>query len=53
MKSNALSQIVFWLSVIAVVMAFVGALGHDLWIASSQWMLVAAVLGIWSVFFKE
>lgn len=53
MKNNSLSQIVFWLSVIAIVLAFVGALGKDLWLASTQWVLIAAVLAIWAVIFKD
>jgi hypothetical protein len=53
MKSNAFSQIAFWLSVVAIILAFVGALGKDLWLASTQWVLVAAVLGVWGIFLKE
>jgi hypothetical protein len=53
MKSNALSQFVFWLSVVAVILALIGALGTDLWLASTQWVLVAAVMGIWAIFLKE
>jgi len=53
MKSKILSQASFYLSVVAVVLAFVGALGTDLWLASTQWVLVAAVLAIWSVIFKD
>ena len=37
-------------SVLAVVLAIVGALGYDLYLASTQWLLVAAVLGVWAVF---
>ncbi|MDD3774104.1 MAG: hypothetical protein PHW50_02395 [Patescibacteria group bacterium] len=53
MKSNALSQLAFWLSLIAIILAFAGALGKDLWLASTQWVLIAAVLAIWSISFKD
>lgn len=53
MKSNVISQLAFWLSAVAIILAFVGALGKDLWLASTQWVLIGAVLAIWSVFFKD
>ena len=40
------------LSVIAVILSIIGALGSDLWLASTQWVLVAAVLSIWAVYTK-
>ena len=42
----------FGLSVLAVILSMIGALGKDLWLASSQWVLVAAVLAIWAVYLK-
>lgn len=38
-------------SVVAVGLAVVGALGQDWYLASTQWLLVAAVLAAWAVFF--
>ena len=37
-------------SVGSVILAFVGALGNDLWLASTQWMLVGLTSAIWGVF---
>jgi len=37
-------------SVIAAVFALVGMLWSDVWLASTQWMLVGVLLAIWSVF---
>jgi len=39
-------------SLVAVVLATVGWLGSDVWLASTQWMLVAIVLGIYSLWLK-
>lgn len=53
MRNQAFSQICFYLSVLAVALALVGALGVDIWLASTQWAVVAAVLGVWAIFFKN
>lgn len=37
-------------SIVCVVLAFVGALGSDLWLASTQWILVGLIAAIWGVF---
>lgn len=37
-------------SVLAVILAGVGALGADLWLASTQWLLVAIFLAVAAVF---
>lgn len=39
-------------SLIAVVMAGIGYLGTDIWLASTQWLLVAAVLALFGMFAK-
>lgn len=46
------SQICFYLSVLAALLAVIGALGLDLWLASTQWMIVAAVLAIWAIYLR-
>ncbi len=40
-------------SLAAVVLAGVGYLGYDLWLASTQWLLVAAVLALFGIYFKK
>ena len=47
-----LGDVLIGLAVIAVILAIIGALGSDLWLASTQWLLVAAVLSIWAVYTK-
>lgn len=47
-----LGDLLVVLSIIAVILSIVGALGFDLWLASTQWILVAAVLAIWAVYVK-
>lgn len=37
-------------SLVAVVLAVIGAFGWDIFLASTQWLLVAAVLAIWGVY---
>lgn len=37
-------------SVIASVLAVVGALGRDFYLASTQWLLVSGVLAAWGVY---
>jgi len=39
-----------YLSILSVVFALFGALGSDLWLSSTQWMLVGLILAIWGVF---
>ena len=44
------SQIFMGGSLVSVVMAGVGYLGTDIWLASTQWLLVAAVLALFGVY---
>lgn len=54
MKNAMLSKIFFGLSVVAVILsAAVSLLAVSMWLAGSQWMLVAIVLGIWAILTKE
>lgn len=46
------SQVLMGSSVVAVALAGIGYLGTDIWLASSQWLLVAAVLGLFGVYLK-
>lgn len=32
------------------ILAVIGALGSDIYLASTQWLLVAILLGVWGVF---
>lgn len=46
----AIGKAFIYLSVVCVALAFIGALGTDLWLASTQWMLVGLISAIWGVF---
>ena len=46
----ASAKILECLSLASVVMATIGAVSNDIWLASTQWLLVAIVLGVWGVF---
>ncbi|MBI4059146.1 hypothetical protein HY404_02815 [Candidatus Microgenomates bacterium] len=39
-------------SILAVILASVGYMGVDIWLASTQWLLVAAVLAALGVYAK-
>lgn len=39
-----LSQVLISASLVSVILSGVGYLGTDIWLASTQWLLVAAVL---------
>jgi len=39
-------------SVIAIVLSALGYLGVDIWLASTQWLLVAAVMALFGVYLK-
>jgi hypothetical protein len=47
------SRVLMVLSLISVVLAGIGYLGTDIWLASTQWLLVAGILGLFGVYFKE
>jgi hypothetical protein len=50
-KANT-SLALFWGAVLSVLFAGVGYLGADIWLASTQWLLVGAVLVLFSLYFK-
>jgi len=37
---------------VCVILATVGYLGYDLWLASTQWLLVSAVMAMFGVYLK-
>lgn len=45
-------NILIGLSVVTIILSLFGAFGNDIWLASTQWVLIAAVLAIWAVFLK-
>ena len=49
---NLTSQILIAGAVISVLLAGIGYMGVDIWLASTQWLLVAAVLALFGVYAK-
>lgn len=47
-----LGDVLIGLAVIAVIFSIIGAFGMDIWLASTQWVLIAGVLSIWAVYVK-
>lgn len=50
--TKLVSQVLMGLAVISVVLAGIGYAGTDIWLASTQWLLVAAVLSLFGVYAK-
>lgn len=47
------SQMLMGGAAICVVLAGIGYLGTDIWLASTQWLLVAAVLALFGVYLNS
>ena len=48
-----IADLLVGLSIVAGVLSIVGAFGTDIWLASTQWILIAAVLAIYAIYFKK
>jgi len=54
-KKKDLKQISNYLmsaSILSVIFAGIGYIGLDIWLASTQWLLVGLVLALFGVYFK-
>lgn len=49
---ESVSKAFIWISVLSIILAGVGAMGTDIWLASTQWLLVAAVLTLFGIYLK-
>lgn len=47
---QTLAEVLFALSVVAVLFAAWSYLSEDIWLASSQWVEVGTVCGIWATY---
>jgi len=45
-------NIIFGLAIVALVLAIIGAFGFDLWLASTQWILVSVALTGYAIYLK-
>lgn len=55
-KTTGNISISSWLmygAVTSVAMAGIGYLGYDIWLASTQWLLVAVVLALFGLYLKK
>ncbi len=43
-------KLLVYASIVCVMLALIGAIGTDLWLASTQWMLIALTLAVWGLF---
>ena len=50
---SGFSQILMAGAVVSVILAGVGWMGTDIWLASTQWLLVAGVLGLFGLYLKK
>lgn len=46
------SQVLMGGAVISVILAGIGYLGTDIWLASTQWLLVGGVLAVFGLYTK-
>lgn len=46
------SQVLMSASVLAILLSGLGYLGQDIWLASTQWLLVSAVLASFGVYIR-
>lgn len=51
-KLRGISGFLMLASLIAVILSAAGYLWQDVWLASTQWLLVAAVLALFGVYSK-
>lgn len=47
------SKVLMFGAVASVAFAVVGWVGTDIWLASTQWLLVAAVLALFGIYLKQ
>jgi len=47
-----ISQVLMGFSVVSVLLAGIGYMGTDIWLASTQWLLVAAVTSLFGLYTK-
>jgi hypothetical protein len=45
-----LAKLLVYTSLAGVFLAGLGALGYDLYLASTQWLLVSVLLAVWGIF---
>lgn len=51
--NKMLADVLMVLSLISLILAAYGSFVSDLWLASSQWLLIAILLSIYGIYAKE
>jgi len=51
-KKTFLAKVLMGASMAAVLLAAVGWMGTDIWLASTQWLLIAAILACFGIYIK-
>lgn len=51
-SKDLFSRYLMYVAVVAVLLAAEGWIGPDIWLASTQWLLVAAVLALFGIYLK-
>ncbi len=46
------ADIAFGLAIVALVLSVIGAFGYDLWLASTQWLMVSIALTAYAIYLK-
>ncbi|MCX6705187.1 MAG: hypothetical protein NT162_02520 [Candidatus Woesebacteria bacterium] len=51
-NKEMISKVLIGGAVLAVLLSVAGWLSHDIWLASTQWLLIAAVLTLFGIYLK-
>jgi hypothetical protein len=47
-----ISRYLIYIAIAAVLLSVIGWMGRDIWLASTQWLLVAAVMVLFGIYLK-
>lgn len=53
MKGKASSMTMFVVSLAGVLLAILDSFGVDVWLSANTWLIIAAVVGIWAIYFEK
>lgn len=51
-SKDTISKGLMYLAFTSILLSMVGYVGYDIWLASTQWLLVASVLALFGVYTK-
>ena len=49
---KSMPDVLIILSALAILFSIIGAFGAEVWLASTQWVIVAAALATYAIYFK-